>query len=473
MERKIEYLKRIVILLLVGLCFLECVKDNEFEVPIISGGENESLSIILEGINAGDIALKSISEVKELYRSGGEPLKIVSDIVMKGYVVSSDREGNFFKEIYIQDTPENPTSGMKIVLNLTNSYNKYNFGREVYLSLKDLYIGETNAGDGIIAVGGSVKSDNHLEIVQITNNQIENHVFRSETTAVIVPEKVIINGVNTNHIGVFISVDDCAFDPSLMGENYVDITDDFDTQRELVVCQGFDYFGIPVETSSFSLFANESLPLGGGSINGVVTKDFRGNVFVLALNSTDDIFLEETRCTPISRDGFSILLEEDFEETTGDINIENWTNYKELGTRVWKSYDDEFSLSTAASIGSFFSNNEHTISWLITPAVNLENTIEEFLSFETSNSFGDGSELEVLISTNWNGNEETILLATWQVLPANVIEDGINNENWEHSGYVELSEYEGTGYIAFKYTGNGGENFDGTYELDNIKIEGK
>jgi hypothetical protein len=33
-----------------------------------------------------------------------------------------------------------------------------------------------------------------------------------------------------------------------------------------------------------------------------------------------------------------------------------------------------------------------------------------------------------------------------------------------------MSCFEGDGYIAFKYTGSGDENEDGTYELDDIFI---
>jgi len=80
--------------------------------------------------------------------------------------------------------------------------------------------------------------------------------------------------------------------------------------------------------------------------------------------------------------------------------------------------------------------------------------------------------LEVLISSNWNGNEETIVTATWETLPAKIVDDATSFETWVHSGYIELSDYTGVIYIAFKYTGSGDENFDGSYELDNIKIEG-
>ena len=51
--------------------------------------------------------------------------------------------------------------------------------------------------------------------------------------------------------------------------------------------------------------------------------------------------------------------------------------------------------------------------------------------------------------------------------------DGTGFKNWVHFTYIELSAYSGVAHIAFKYTGNGNINFDGTYELDTITIIAK
>ena len=57
---------------------------------------------------------------------------------------SSDFTGNFYKEFFIQNAPENATDAIKITLNQVDSYNQFNIGREVYISLKGLYLGESN-----------------------------------------------------------------------------------------------------------------------------------------------------------------------------------------------------------------------------------------------------------------------------------------------------------------------------------------
>ncbi len=449
-----------------------CVDDNDFTVPENLGAEeNSSLNKILDSISDGKLELKSIKELKELYILGTTPLKIVSDIVVKGYVVSSDQEGNFFKEFYMQDAPENPEAGIKVALNLNSIYNKFNFGREVYIRLKGLYVGETNSGDGIIAIGGKISATDVKEVESVSLNTINKYIFRSKNTEIIVPKEVSLAGLNASDIGIYVTVQDVIFPEDLAGKAYVDPIEDFDTQRKIQTCQILGYADLLLETSSFASFANNSLPTDGGTIKAVVSKDFGGDFLVLVLNNTDDVTMSGERCLTLSESDFStILLEENFETSSGEITIIDWVNYREIGTKSWRSYSDTYSQSKAARIGSRSSGDANTITWLITKGVNLDTTTQEFLSFKTSNSFANGSNLEVLISLNWDGTEANITAATWSILPAKIVSDGENFKNWVHSTYINLSSYSGTAFIAFKYTGNGNMNFDGTYELDNIRI---
>lgn len=469
---------RIIILLIaffVGISFTSCVEDANFSVPENLGTEeNISLNKIIDSIDNNLLELKSISDVKALYISGSNPVKIPSNIIVKGYVVSSDKTGNYFREFYMQDAPENPISGIKITLNLTNSYNKFNFGREIYVRLKGLYLGETNFGDGVVTIGGKIKTSDTREIESITLKQLAKHIYRSPITEVIVPKLIEPTEVEKSNIGVFVKLRNALFSEDLKGKSYVDPTEDFDTKRKIQICKGLGFVDLFLETSSFADFSNNSLPEGGGEINAVISKDFGGDFFVLVLNSVEDVNMNDTRCKPLSISDFpTLLLEENFENTSGKVSIPGWTNYIEKGTKNWRSYVDNNSNSRAARIGSFLSRNNSTISWLITKSINLENTSQEFLSFETSSSFSDGSSLEVLISTNWDGIETSITNATWEILPARIVNESDNHENFIHSTYIDLSKYKGNAHIAFKYIGSGDENFDGTYELDNIKINTK
>ena len=463
------------VIFVTSLFFYACVEDGDYTVPQSLGGEeNLKLAGILDSIQNNHLELKSIKDLKRLYISGRAPVKIVSNIVVKGYVISSDAKGNYFREFYMQDAPENPTSGIRIAINLTNSYNKFNVGRVLYIRLKGLYLGEVNAGDGVLTIGGKVSVTDAKEIGNVALNQMNNHFFRSEETAVIVPKEVSLAGINALDIGTFVCVKELVFPLDLEGKAYVDPAEDFDTQRKIQRCQTLGYADLLLETSSFASFANKALPMGGGVINAVVSKDYNGHFFVLVLNTYEDVKMTDERCTTRSESDFPLtLLAEYFDTASGEIRITDWVNYREKGTKSWRSYSDTYSQSKAARVGSKNSGDTHTSTWLLTKGVNLESTTEEFLSFETSNSFANGSTLQVLISTDWEGTVAEITSATWHVLPAKIVSNGEGYKNWVHSTFVNLSDYTGTVFIAFRYTGNGNVYFDGTYELDNITIIAK
>ena len=78
-----------------SIFFTACVEDSNFTVPQNLGvEENLKLDALLDSIQNNQLELKSIKDLKSLYISGNDPVKIVSDIVVKGYVISSDAKGN-------------------------------------------------------------------------------------------------------------------------------------------------------------------------------------------------------------------------------------------------------------------------------------------------------------------------------------------------------------------------------------------
>ena len=202
------------------------------------------------------------------------------------------------------------------------------------------------------------------------------------------------------------------------------------------------------------------------------------------VNDPSTINLEGERCDPsevtcgiASDTGSNVLFSDFFEtQTEGDpITGNGWTNYVEAGTQTWEAYfadGTNASLGISANMGSFMSGDASSIGWLVTPQIDFDAQDGETLNFKTSNSFADGSTLEVLFSSDWDGNPDTIPNATWDVISdAYVVMDSDFFGDWLDSGNVDLSCVTGSGYIAWKYVGSGDEDFDGTYELDEIQIQ--
>jgi hypothetical protein len=306
-------------LLFLLITYNSCVEDDDYTIPTSVGiEENQALNVLLDEINSNEVDLLTISQVKNLFVSG-QAVNIESSIAVKGYVVSSDLTGNFYKEFYIQDEPSNPTAGLKVVINQVDSYNQFNIGREVYIRLQNLYIGETNSGDGVIAVGGRADGN---EVGQITENMMADYLLRSNSTETIIPFEVTLGQVNDSHIGLFIQANDTQFPVGYSGLTFVDPTDDYDSLRDLESCE--DSGSIKVETSAFASFQDRLLPTNGkGSISGIVTKSYNGDDRVLALNNIDDINFNGARCDPLFSDNFS------------SNNLDNWTQFSVEGEQVW------------------------------------------------------------------------------------------------------------------------------------------
>ena len=453
-----------------SVAFVACVQDDDFEVPSSVGTEeNQNLNTLLSQIDAGEVQLITIGDLKAQFQSDDEATAITSDIAVKGYVSSSDATGNFYKEFFIQNAAQDATDAVKISLNQVDSYNQFNIGREVYISLKNLYLGEANAGDGVSTIGGAVSDDGEVE--SLTANEMPMYLFRSATTETIVPKDV--TSLSSDDIGIFVTLNDTEFPTNEVGQPYVASTDDYDTQRTVQRCSGFEYATFLLETSSFASFKNEVLPTGGGSISGIVSKTYNGSDLVLALNTTDDVQMSDSRCELLDINDFIAIFEDDFQSYSNYSDITgSWTNYTEAGNRKWSAkttYDNQNSGSKIAYMSAYNSGDSSNIVWLITPAIDLDAQGAEFVKFSSSNSYSDNSELELLISTDWDGSEATIESSTWSTLNTNIDSDDEYYQNWVDSGLTDLSSYSGNAYIALKYTG-GGSNYTGTFEIDDFQV---
>lgn len=467
---KINKLLIIVVAIIAGISLKSCVDDADFAVPEdLNNEENQEVVRIEAEINNPNGALDSISVsgLKKIFVPGAAT-EITSDLVLIGYVSSSDRTGNFFREIFIQDNFEEAESGVKVVLNLNDTYNKFNLGRKVYIKLKGLFVGEVRSGDGVITVGresGNVVDD-------IILSDIDDFIFRSVETQTLIPRKVEISEITDQNIGTYIQIENAQFLKGLVGENFTDSTERFDTQRTLESCASGG--SISLETSSFSSFKSSPLPTKSFSINAVVSKTFNGSDIVLVLNDKNDIIETGERCDPevLECSGTvsdsTIIFEEDFESITneGQLDGMGWTNVNISGGR--ERYErTAFSGNSYLKISAFGTNESPLNAWLVTPAINLDNSTEEELSFQISSNFETGKVLEVLVTDNYTGDPTT---TNWILTDANIpIGDGGFGDFVQSK--INISCLNGDIHVAFRYFGADG-GAETRYHIDDIKVTG-
>ncbi len=461
------------------LCSISCVQDGDFDTPDIS-------------INAPDIAVKNITTfaaIKSRYEqaeNGGNSTVIIEDetaIYIEGYVVSSDKSGNFFKELIVQNktdasNPQNdPRLGFKIIVNVSKLSDSYQFGQKVFIKLNGLTIGKTN---GVLTIG---KGD-AVNVKQIQASEHKNIILRSNEIAKIEPKTTALENLTEADLNTLIQVNNMQLNRFELGNTYASESfDEFDGFRILESCDSG--ISITMETSTFADFKSLIIPQGNGTIIGIYSRDFRDDFSVLIINNTTNLnFNNELRCDPMELScgiagafGTENLFFEDFESQKNNRLIigNGWTNYIEAGTQGWEAWSStatNASLGRSARFQSSSSGDIKNIGWLITPQIDLDVQDGETLRFKTSNSRADSSFMEVLYSLDWDGTEANIAKATWGVLSdAYVVKDTDAFVPWFNSGVIDLSCISGTLHIAFKYTGGGQESFDGIYELDDISID--
>lgn len=456
-----------------SIAFTSCVDNNDYSLPnVIGNEENKALNAVLDSINNGQLTLRTISQVKQDWFTSREAKLVDQDIVVKGYVTSSDASGNFFREFYMQDAVENATAGIKVVLNQTNSHNQFNVGREVYIRLKGLYIGETRSGDNDVTIGGFVE-DGGTELEAISESQIKqfNHILRSNTSEEIIPLPVKFSNIGDQYLGMLVKVDNVFFDESLTGKTYFDPTRDFDTDRLMKSCEGFDFGEFTLSTSSFANFGGALLPTGGGSIKAIVTKNYSRNLR-LALNSVEDVDMNGDRCSLLDINDFEAVFEEDFQDAVDntDLDFTGWVNFAEEGSELWT--EQAFRGNGYTEFSGYRTNDDSNIGWLITPGIDMDAKDNEFLSFKAAQHHVDNSNentLEVFVSTDFDGTD--VAAATWVKVEANLPTKDSRWYQFQDSGLVDLSTYSGTLYVAFKSVASGNNSaLDGSYMIDDVRV---
>jgi hypothetical protein len=468
---------KIVLGIMVTFSVVSCVQDDDYSVPTSQGDEESTAlaNLIATGTEV------DMAYVKALYNSDPNndgnnddaiPFEVVDNIYVVGYVTSSDQSGNFFKEFYMQDTPSNPTGALKIILEQVDSYNQFNKGRQVYISLKGTFIGEERTGNGVYTIGGGTEFDQYGGIVTRLNiNQIGINLLRSDVTEEIVPLNVSFSEISDQIVGCFVQVDGVEFADNLNGLRYFDPIQVYDTQRTMQTCVGFGYSTLPLETSSFATFKAELLPTGNGSIKAVVNKTYDGANAVLALNQTSDVDMVGTRCTPLNIDDFEVIYEEDFQDAIDGTNLDlpGWTNFAEAGTRVWR--EEAYQGNGYAEFSTYGSGNAVNIGWLVSPGIDMDTQENEFFNFEAAQHHLDSplNTLEIFVSTDFDGSD--VLGATWISVSADLPTQSNSWYEFVDSGLIDISEYTGTLHVAFKVTGSGTDlQLDGAYQIDNFVV---
>ena len=124
MKRFNYYLSLMLLLVFTAAC------NDEFDQPpmvIPTAAHTPNMTIAEFKAKYWQDAVNYIDTVKE-------------DVVIHGWVTSSDESGNIYKSLYISDG----TAGLNISINQNSMYNTYRIGQEIVIPLKDYFVGKYN-----------------------------------------------------------------------------------------------------------------------------------------------------------------------------------------------------------------------------------------------------------------------------------------------------------------------------------------
>ncbi len=453
---------------LIILLNFACVQDNQFELPNTATEDPEINGTIIE-IGVLQSILAQAQAAGQLDYTFAQD----SDNYALGYVVSTDEAGNFFEELIVQDKPENPTAGIKVLIDENPLFTQFEFGRKVYIKLAGLTVGISN---GVLAIG--VGGSNFIN--KISAPKLGETMLRSATVATIVPKELALADFSDAWENVFIRLTDVQFSRNLvLGERPLtfagEANDEFDGERLLESCLGG---GVIVSTSTFADFKGLLLPKGQGVLDGILTRDFFDEFYTININEPVNIQFGDVseRCdpdflactTPSSPE--SILFTENFETYTSIEQLEaaRWTVVNTSGGElIWDM--GSFSGNNYAQITAFNSGEEEIATWLITPAIDMDQNTGQELSFALQASYDNGSALSVLYATNFTDDPT---LANWSLLDVTVpIGPADSFGDFVNVGPINISCLTGIVHFAFLYSGS--ESGPSTrYHLDNVVLKG-
>jgi len=441
---KLNFIKSVAAVGVFSTLLLSCANDDSYAIP------KESLECTEPNLTA----TKTVAEVVAL-ATGSAPTQFlgVNNGIIEAYVTSTDERGNFFKSISMQtlSTDGSAPTGFSVSIDDTTLFGKgFTPGTKVFVVLDSLYYGRV---DGSLKIGSLFIASSGPSVGRILNFDYQNRIIPSCTKVdedLLARSLTVSEALNNNNLNTLIDLKNVQFKDEYVGEPYYDPLDEIGgaSNRLLIDDLGNQ---IIFRTSSFANFSGNTISDKSGTVRGVLTKF--GSTFQFVARSEADIMLDSPRSLPLFSETFST-------------NFPAWAKINVLGTQVWTLDPALGNPGACAKMSGFAGGNVANEDWLISPAINLVSITTASLSYQTARNFS-GNNLEVLISTNYNGTGNPSD-ATWTTITGTL---STGSFAWTNSGARDLSPYLGnTVHIAFKYTST--TSGAPTWQVDNVTILG-
>ena len=292
-------------------------------------------------------------------------------IVIQGVVISSDKEGNCYKYITIDDG----TAGVQIKINSTSLYMNYPIGQRVFVNCDGLVLGDY----GMLPQLGWWENDG---MVGINSNVLYKYIFKDGAPGQ-VPEPIELTSVyqiQDNMYNRLVRIKGCHF--KYPGQRFAETTSS-GTSNDIVVEGGGE---IVLYTSRYADFASQLTPEGTFDIVAILSRFRTTNQ--LTLRFLSDI------STPVVPPVATEIVVSSLDLSQNPLD-NGWIN-KTISGSSW-----EYMAGNAMRIVGTAGSND---SWLISPAINATNYDNLTLSFTHRSLSGTGNR-QVYYSTTYTGGD--------------------------------------------------------------------
>ena len=206
------------------------------------------------------------------------------DIIIKGRVVSSDETGNIYKSLVIQDE----TAALALSINQNSLYTTYRLGQEVVINATGMYIGKYN---GLQQLGYPewYAQGNAWEATFMAPEFFQEHAEMNGFPKVNEVDTLVVSlgSLPSDPAGLcqwqsqLVRLDDVMFTEA--DGKVVFAGDDASANRTL---QDLNGNTIIVRNSNYADFRSQKLPIGTGSVVGILS--YYGTAWQLLLRSAED-----------------------------------------------------------------------------------------------------------------------------------------------------------------------------------------
>ncbi len=322
----------------------------------------------------------TIAELLAMHEIGSEDsfdsIPIGSNIIICGYVTTSDEWGNNYKYINIEDE----TGGIQIKIDNKALYNKYKIGQKLYVKCDGLVLGDYRK----------------LPQLGFWANGSMQPIPSFKTYLYLFPDGAPTSGFNPIDMTTIPNANDIpATDYNrrvhLIGATFKEgglatfSEPGAATSHDIMMADGTI---ITLRTSNYATFASEMLPVGTGEITGILTR--YNNYVQLVINNPADLV------------GFTIPAER---QTVFSVNYNNAFNegWSQTGTgNPWQT------LVNSSFSGFFVNPSADEDYYLISPAILLDNTSSPELSFSHRAPRGfDPNTMMCFYTPNYTGDVST------------------------------------------------------------------